>query len=62
MIGKITRYEPKHGYGFIDENVFFHIHACDLRLPPTVGLNVAYEVEETEKGKRALIVKPYGES
>jgi len=57
MKGIITSYSPKHGYGFIDNNIYFHVKNWTLRLPPVVGMNVSCEVEETEKGKRAVNVR-----
>lgn len=57
MKGKIKSYSPKHGYGFIDDNVYFHVKNWNLRLPPVVGMEVTYEIEETEKGKRAVDIR-----
>ena len=54
MTGQITSYSPKHGYGFIDGSIFFHIKQWDLRIPPVIGLDINYEVEETAKGQKAV--------
>ena len=57
MKGKIKSFSPEHGYGFIEDNVYFHVKNWNLRLPPVVGMKVTYEIEETEKGKRAIDIR-----
>ena len=57
MKGRITSYSPKHGYGFINDNIYFHVKNWTLRMPPVVGMTVNYEIEETAKGERAINVR-----
>jgi len=60
MTGEVKSYSPKHGYGFIthdDVNFFFHIMDWKLRVPPCVGLRVAFDTKESNKGMKAINVR-----
>ena len=59
MKGKITSYSPQHGYGFINDNIYFHVTNWTSRMPPVAGMNVVCQVEQTSKGKRAKNVSRY---
>ena len=57
MTGIITSYSPKHGYGFIDNDIYFHIKNWNLRQPPVAAMKVTFDIEKTEKGKRAVNIR-----
>lgn len=56
MKGKITSFCRKHGYGFIDGNIFFHIREWNYDHKPHTGSVVDYEAVDTSKGLRAVWV------
>lgn len=58
--GVVKSFNHSRGFGFIhskafDRKIFLHISEAEGR--PKVGQKVVFEVEETEKGLRALNVK-----
>ncbi len=61
--GKVRWFDPKKGYGFIDvengESVF--VHFSDIEGEGYKTLNeretVEFQIEETEKGKKAVHVR-----
>ena len=65
MIGEIIKWITDRGFGFIrgenGQEIFCHITAVKIEegynRELAVGTGVEYEVEETEKGPRAINVK-----
>lgn len=64
MIGKVKWFDNKKGYGFItnekEEDVFVHysnIISGDKYKTLTENSTVAYDIETTEKGEKAVNVQ-----
>lgn len=63
MLGKVIRFNPDKGFGFIKtddgKDVFFHYSALVMDGYKTIDINarVEFDVEETEKGLRASNIK-----
>lgn len=63
MEGKVKNFNKQKGYGFIscevEGDVFFHYSSLIMDGFKTVeiGADVEFDLEETEKGKRASNVK-----
>lgn len=63
MKGKVVRFNPKKGFGFIksedDKEVFFHYSSLVMEGFKTVDVDseVEFDIEETEKGFRASNIK-----
>lgn len=63
MKGKVVRFNPEKGYGFIksedDKDIFFHYSSLVMEGFKTIEPNaeVEFEVEESEKGLRAKNIK-----
>lgn len=63
MKGKVVRFNPKKGFGFIraedDKDIFFHYSSLIMDGFKTVDVDdeVEFELEETEKGLRASNIK-----
>ena len=67
MKGKVKTFNKQKGYGFInstevDGDIFFHYSSIDMEGFKTieVGAEVEFELENTDKGKRASNVKVLG--
>lgn len=63
MKGKVVRFNPEKGFGFIktddDKDVFFHYSSLVMEGYKTIEPNteVEFDLEESEKGLRASNVK-----
>ncbi|UCB58300.1 MAG: cold shock domain-containing protein [Thermoplasmatales archaeon] len=61
MKGTIKWYNDMKGYGFIEgedgKDVFVHRTAIPIGIGLYEGDQVEYEIEESEKGQRAIDVK-----
>ena len=63
MKGKVVRFNPKKGFGFIrsddEEDIFFHYSSLDMDGFKTVNPDdeVEFDLEKTEKGLRASNIK-----
>lgn len=58
MKGKLVKYFPDEGYGFIvAEREYFFCSSRDLKGNVSVGDNVTFDPIETKKGMRARNVK-----
>jgi len=61
--GQVRWFNPKKGYGFIDmengESVFVHFSDIEGKGYKTLneGETVEFQIEETEKGKKAVHVR-----
>ena len=61
--GQVRWFDPKKGYGFIDmengESVFVHFSDIEGEGYKTLneGETVEFQIEETEKGKKAVHVR-----
>ncbi|MCR5332597.1 MAG: cold shock domain-containing protein [Bacilli bacterium] len=65
MKGKVVRFNPKKGFGFIrsddKRDIFFHYSSLVMDGFKTVDVDadVEFDLEESEKGLRALNIKVY---
>ena len=63
MEGKVKTFNKQKGYGFItcdvEGDVFFHYSSLIMEGFKTVdvGVDVEFDLEETEKGKRAANIR-----
>jgi len=63
MKGKVKTFNKQKGYGFIkcelEEDIFFHYSSLDMEGFKTidVGQDVEFDLEQSEKGKRATHIK-----
>lgn len=63
MKGKVIRFNPEKGYGFIKtedgKDVFFHYSSLIMDGFKTIEVNseVEFDLQESEKGLRALNIK-----
>lgn len=62
MKGKISRWFDYRGFGFIDvegqeKDIFVHTSDIEAPATPQVGDTVEFEVQESDKGPRAINVK-----
>ena len=63
MKGKVVRFNPKKGFGFIrsddEQDIFFHYSSLDMDGFKTVNPDdeVEFDLEKTEKGLRASNIK-----
>ena len=63
MKGKVVRFNPKKGFGFIrsddEQDIFFHYSSLDMDGFKTVNPDdeVEFDFEKTEKGLRASNIK-----
>lgn len=63
MKGKVIRFNPEKGYGFIKtedgKDVFFHYSSLIMDGFKTIEVNseVEFDSQESEKGLRALNIK-----
>lgn len=63
MLGKVIRFNPNKGYGFIKSNdnndLFFHYSSLMMDGFKTIDVNseVEFDVEESSKGLRAVNIK-----
>jgi uncharacterized membrane protein YsdA (DUF1294 family)/cold shock CspA family protein len=67
MKGTVVKFDPARGYGFIrssdlEKDLFVHIGDVSTRTALAVGQSVTFDVEMTNKGARAVRVKPGGYS
>lgn len=56
MKGVIKHYSSKNGYGFIavpHGDIFFHYKALENRNAVKAGMNVTFDLSETERGLQA---------
>ncbi|MGB0476186.1 MAG: cold-shock protein [Candidatus Poseidoniaceae archaeon] len=56
-IGTIKRYVPDRGFGFVEDDLYFHIKDVPLEIRPflEVGLKVNYKEAKGDKGSIAII-------
>ena len=62
QMGVIAHYDTSRGFGFISCNgqeVFFHITAVGNSYMPRVGSSVAFRPEQSDRGPRAIRVRPF---
>lgn len=63
MKGKVVRFNPEKGFGFIksddEKDIFFHYSSLMMEGFKTIEPNteVEFDVEESEKGLRAKNIK-----
>lgn len=63
MKGKVVRFNPKKGFGFIRSNderdIFFHYSSLVMDGFKTVDIDadVEFDIEESDKGLRAFNIK-----
>jgi cold shock protein len=61
MQGKIKWYNQRKGYGFIegedDKEIFVHRSAIPMGVYLKEGDSVEYEVEESDRGPKAINIK-----
>ena len=63
MKGKVVRFNPKKGFGFIraddDKDIFFHYSSLIMDGFKTVNVDdeVEFDLEESDKGLRASNIK-----
>jgi cold shock protein len=61
MKGTIKFFKPKKGFGFIksedESEVFFHKSAVENNTYLEEGDNVTFDIEEGDRGKKAINVK-----
>ena len=64
MKGKVVRFNPKRGFGFVhlegsNDDIFFYYNAIEMDGFKTIreGQEVEVEVEKTDRGLRANKVK-----
>ena len=67
MKGKIIKYFSFRGFGFINpenskEEIFFHVSNFPELIPPEIGNEVEFEINETPKGKEATKIQLQSES
>jgi len=67
MKGKIIKYFSFRGFGFINpenskEEIFFHVSNFPELVPPEIGNEVEFEINETPKGKEATNIQLQSES
>ena len=67
MKGKIIKYFSFRGFGFINpenskEEIFFHVSNFPEQVPPEIGNEVEFEINETPKGKEATNIQLQSES
>lgn len=63
QVGVITHYNSSRGFGFISsegQKVFFHITTVENSYTPVEGSLVAFRIEQSERGPRAVEVRPQG--
>lgn len=67
MEGKVKSFNKQKGYGFIrcnelDEDIFFHYSSLVMEGFKTIDVNavVEFELEDSEKGRRATNIKVVG--
>lgn len=61
QVGVISHYNTSRGFGFISSNgqkVFFHITAVGNRYIPREGARVAFHTEQSDRGLRAVRIRP----
>ena len=65
MNGKVKWYNPRKGYGFIEgedgKDIFIHRTSIPQGLFLKEEDKVEYEIEETDKGPKAVNIKKEGE-
>lgn len=64
MVGKVKTFNKQKGYGFIKcndltEDIFFHYSSLQMDGFKTIDVDtdVEFELEESDKGKRATNIK-----
>ena len=61
MQGKIKWYNPKKGYGFVEsedgKDIFIHKSSVPNGVFLEEGDSIEYEIEETDKGPKAVNIK-----
>ena len=60
MTGEVKSYNRNKGYGFISaggKDYRFKAQSWGLRIPPCIGIDVAFDPYETEKGLRAARIR-----
>lgn len=64
MLGKVKTFNKQKGFGFINSqevqgDIFFHYSSLVMEGFKTieVGTSVEFDLEESEKGKRAINIK-----
>jgi len=67
MKGKIIKYFSFRGFGFINpedskEEIFFHVSNFPELIPPEIGNEVEFEMNETPKGKEAIKIQLQSET
>ena len=66
MNGKVKWYNPRKGYGFIEgedgKDIFIHRTSIPQGLFLKEEDKVEYEIEETDKGPKAVNIKKEGET
>jgi uncharacterized membrane protein YsdA (DUF1294 family)/cold shock CspA family protein len=63
MKGTVVKFDPARGYGFIraphlEKDIFVHIDDVSTRTALAIGQTVSFDVKMTDKGARAVRVKP----
>ncbi|MCK4364994.1 MAG: cold shock domain-containing protein [Thermoplasmatales archaeon] len=65
MNGKVKWYNPRKGYGFIEgedgKDIFIHRTSIPQGIFLKEEDKVEYEIEETDKGPKAINIKKEGE-